>query len=159
MVSLLSDELDGCKFAMPVPHMPLAAPLLRLSGSDLKNLCIAAAYCPIREHLEAERAAAAAAKAAAAAGGPAASASAGDSAAAAAAAAASSARPAALAAVAAHVVPQPVRLRSINIADFKAALKQVGGPGLPGRDEHCGWVHAGRHAVHAVAQRRQFLCA
>lgn len=122
---------------LPLPCLhrtATAAPSLTppLAGSDLKNLCIAAAYCPIREHLEAERAATAAAKAAAAgaAGGPAASGSAGESAAAtaaaAAAAAASSATPAALAAVAAHVVPQAVRLRSISMSDFKAALKQVG---------------------------------
>ncbi|EFN52488.1 hypothetical protein CHLNCDRAFT_32508, partial [Chlorella variabilis] len=56
------------------------------SGSDLKNVCIAAAYCPIREFLEKERAAMAAEKAAAAAGGGAARAGAGSQARAAAAA-------------------------------------------------------------------------
>lgn len=100
------------------------------SGSDLKNLCIAAAYCPIREYLEAERAAKAAERAAAKAAGdvgagarePCARAAA---AAAAAAIASSSATPAALASVsAAAVVAQPV-LRQITMADFKAALKQV----------------------------------
>lgn len=132
----------------PAAPFPLCAPSLSSAGSDLKNLCIAAAYCPIREHLDAERAAAKAAGSGG--GGPTASASPGGSAAtaaataaaAAAAAAASSARPAALAAVAAHVVPQPVRLRSINMSDFKAALKQVCGAG-----QGAGLWSGGRAAV------------
>ena len=111
------------------------------SGSDLKNLCIAAAYCPIREHLEREREAIKAADAAgasgAAAGAGAASArqpggttsasggGSGEGRGGAGAGAASSAPPAALAAVAVAPARAPVRLRPISMADFKAALRQV----------------------------------
>lgn len=95
------------------------------SGSDLKNLCIAAAYCPIREFLEKERAAmraaAAAKKEAAAAGGAAAA-----QPVAAAPVQPAGPRPAALAAVAAPApVTEPVVLRRIAMDDFKEALKQV----------------------------------
>lgn len=105
------------------------------SGSDLKNLCIAAAYCPIREYLEKERAVKAAEKAAGRNGGGLAGSGrdsdagsaggAASAAAAAATAAASSAMPAALAAVTTHVPLEPVRLRSMTMSDFKEALKQV----------------------------------
>ncbi|KAL4449051.1 hypothetical protein ABPG77_007768 [Micractinium sp. CCAP 211/92] len=105
------------------------------SGSDLKNLCIAAAYCPIREFLERERAAKAGQKEAApggaapglppAAGADGAGPGVGGAAGAAACAAPSSATPAALANMPAAAPLQPVRLRPISMADFREALKQV----------------------------------
>ncbi|KAL4422596.1 hypothetical protein ABPG75_008793 [Micractinium tetrahymenae] len=119
-VILKDEDLD------PAFHFKEAASLADgYSGSDLKNLCIAAAYCPIREYLERERGAKAKAReaeaATAAAGGQPSSAVV----AAAAVAAASSATPAALATVTAVAPPAPVRLRPISMADFKDALKQV----------------------------------
>lgn len=92
------------------------------SGSDLKNLCIAAAYCPIREFLEAEKgakqhqqveegngskggAAGTEEGARRVAGGAGAGSASGTH--------------------AQHVAPQPPAIRPTSLADFRLASKQV----------------------------------
>ncbi|GAB4815199.1 hypothetical protein N2152v2_002245 [Parachlorella kessleri] len=70
------------------------------SGSDLKNLCIAAAYFPIRQFLEEEKQRRGAGEAAEAAAGAAGTGQ-------------------------QHVVPVEPKMRSISQADFKEAMKQV----------------------------------
>jgi len=84
----------------------LAALTEGYSGSDLRNLCVAAAHRPIRDFLAAEKKARAAATAAGAAAEPGAAATAGSAAAA--------------------PEPAPAALRPPADADFVAAMKQVG---------------------------------
>ncbi|KXZ51556.1 hypothetical protein GPECTOR_12g519 [Gonium pectorale] len=91
-----------------LPMDELAALTEGYSGSDLKNLSVAAAYRPIRELLAAEKAALA------------------SEAAAAPTAAAAAAGAAAAVAASAATPPPPPALRSLTLADFKAAMEQVG---------------------------------